>query len=49
MTMTWEVTALDAGTRVDIRADDVPAGISAKDHAAGLASSLANLATYVEQ
>ena len=24
MTMTWEVTALDAGTRVDIRADDVP-------------------------
>lgn len=49
MTMTWEVTALDAGTRVDIRADDVPAGISAKDHAAGLASSLANLATYLEQ
>ena len=42
MTMTWEVTAVDAGTRVDIRADDVPAGISAKDHAAGLASSLAN-------
>jgi hypothetical protein len=49
MTMTWEVTALDAGTRVDIRADDVPAGVSAKDHAAGLASSLANLATYLEQ
>jgi hypothetical protein len=49
MTVTWEVTAVDAGTRVDIRADDVPAGISAKDHAAGLASSLANLATYLEQ
>jgi uncharacterized protein YndB with AHSA1/START domain len=49
MTMTWEVTAVDAGTRVDIRADDVPAGISAKDHAAGLASSLANLATHLEQ
>jgi hypothetical protein len=49
MTMTWELTALEAGTRVDIRADDVPAGISAKDHAAGLASSLANLATYLEQ
>jgi uncharacterized protein YndB with AHSA1/START domain len=48
MTMTWEVTAVDAGTRVDIRADDVPAGISAGDHAAGLASSLANLATYLE-
>ena len=49
MTMTWEVTAVDAGTRVDIRADDVPDGISAEDHAAGLASSLANLAAYLEQ
>ena len=48
MTMTWEVTAADAGTRVDIRADNVPAGISAEDHAAGLASSLANLAKYLE-
>ncbi|WFE24050.1 SRPBCC family protein [Solwaraspora sp. WMMD937] len=49
MTMTWEVTAVDGGTRVAIRADDVPVGISAADHAAGLASSLANLATYVER
>lgn len=49
MTMTWEVTATDDGTRVDIRADDVPAGISADDHAAGLASSLANLAAHVER
>jgi uncharacterized protein YndB with AHSA1/START domain len=49
MTMTWEVSAVDGGTRVDIRADDVPAGIRAEDHAAGLASSLTNLATYVEQ
>ena len=49
MTMTWEVTATEAGTRVDIRADDVPAGISADDHAAGLASSLANLAAHVER
>lgn len=49
MTMTWELTAVDAGTRVDIRADDVPAGISAEDHAAGLASSLANLARYLER
>jgi uncharacterized protein YndB with AHSA1/START domain len=49
MIMTWEVTAVDAGTRVDIRADDVPAGISAEDHAAGLASSLSNLASYLEQ
>jgi hypothetical protein len=49
MTMTWEVAAVDAGTRVDIVADDVPDGISAEDHAAGLASSLTNLAAYVEQ
>jgi uncharacterized protein YndB with AHSA1/START domain len=49
MTMTWEVTAADDGTRVDIRADDVPAGISAEDHAAGLASSLANLAAHLER
>ncbi|MPZ88174.1 MAG: ATPase [Nitriliruptorales bacterium] len=49
MVMAWEVTAVDAGTRVDIRADDVPAGISATDHAAGLASSLANLARYLEE
>jgi uncharacterized protein YndB with AHSA1/START domain len=49
MMMTWELTATGPGTRVDIRADQVPSGISADDHAAGLASSLANLATYVER
>jgi uncharacterized protein YndB with AHSA1/START domain len=49
MTMTWEVTAVDAGTRVDIVADDVPDGVSAEDHAAGFASSLTKLAAYVEQ
>jgi uncharacterized protein YndB with AHSA1/START domain len=49
MTMTWKVTAAGAGTRVDIVAEDVPDGISAEDHAAGLASSLTNLATYLEQ
>jgi uncharacterized protein YndB with AHSA1/START domain len=49
MTMTWEVTAVDGGTRVDITADNVPDGISAEDHATGLASSLVNLAEQVEQ
>jgi uncharacterized protein YndB with AHSA1/START domain len=49
MTMTWEIAAVEAGTRVDIVAEDVPDGISAEDHAAGLSSSLANLADYVEQ
>ncbi|MCW2135186.1 SRPBCC domain-containing protein [Arthrobacter sp. VKM Ac-2550] len=48
MTMTWEVAPVTAGMRVEIRADNVPAGISAEDHAAGLASSLANLAGYLE-
>jgi len=49
MTMTWEVTAVEGGTRVDIVADDVPDGISAADHATGLASSLANLAEHFER
>ena len=49
MTMTWEVTAVDEGSRVDIAADGVPDGISAEDHAAGLESSLENLAAHVER
>ena len=48
MTMTWDLTPIDTGTRVDIHADGVPAGISAEDHAAGLASSLAHLASFLE-
>ena len=48
MTMTWAITAVDGGTRVDITADEVPDGISAEDHAVGMASSLANLAAYLE-
>jgi uncharacterized protein YndB with AHSA1/START domain len=49
MIMTWEVTAADAGTRVNIVAEDVPEGISAEDHAAGLDSSLTKLAAYLGQ
>jgi len=49
MTMTWQVTPVDSGTRVDIVAEDVPDGISADDHAAGLASSLTNLAAYLQR
>jgi uncharacterized protein YndB with AHSA1/START domain len=48
MTMTWELSVEGSGTRVEFRADDVPSGISAEDHAAGLASSLASLAAFVE-
>lgn len=47
MTMTWTVTRVDGGTRVEFRADDVPAGISAADHADGMNSSLDNLAGYL--
>jgi uncharacterized protein YndB with AHSA1/START domain len=47
MTMMWEVAAVDGGTRVDITADEVPDGIAPEDHAAGLNSSLENLANYL--
>lgn len=47
MTMTWELTPMRNGTRVEIRAADVPDGISADDHAAGLDSSLENLEAYL--
>jgi hypothetical protein len=45
--MTWAVGPVERGTRVDITADDVPDGIAADDHAAGLTSSLDNLAAFV--
>jgi uncharacterized protein YndB with AHSA1/START domain len=49
MIMTWELAAADGGTRVNIVAENVPDGVSAEDHAAGLESSLAKLAAYAEQ
>jgi len=49
MTMTWDLTAVADGTRVDIEAVDVPDGISAEDHATGMSSSLADLARFVER
>ncbi len=48
MTVIWSLHAANGATRVDIEAHDVPPGISAEDHAAGLASSLDNLAAFVE-
>ncbi|MGE3620388.1 MAG: SRPBCC domain-containing protein [Acidimicrobiia bacterium] len=47
MTMTWEVQAAEGGTLVEITAEDVPDGISAEDHATGLASSLDNPARHL--
>lgn len=48
MTMTWSVAPEEGGTLVELRADDVPSGISAEDHAEGMTSSLANLAAHLE-
>jgi len=48
MTMTWAVSAHPDGAQVTIRAEDVPAGISAEDHVVGMSSSLAQLAAFVE-
>lgn len=49
MTMTWELSEAEDGTRIEIRAENVPSGISAKDHQDGLNSSLWNLADYLDQ
>jgi len=48
MTMTWAVRTTDNGTLVEFIADDVPVGISAEDHSAGMNSSLENLALYLD-
>jgi uncharacterized protein YndB with AHSA1/START domain len=47
MTMTWSLFETPNGLVVEIRADDVPPGISPSDHAIGLAAFLDNLAAYV--
>lgn len=47
MRMTWQVSDDEGGTLVTIRAEHVPPGISPADHAAGMASSLANLSAYL--
>lgn len=47
MIMTWSLAPAADGTTVTVTADHVPAGISAEDHAAGLSSSLGNLARFL--
>lgn len=49
MTDTWTLAPTPDGTLVTITAENVPAGISAEDHADGMASSLLNLAAYLER
>jgi uncharacterized protein YndB with AHSA1/START domain len=48
MVMTWTLTPAIGGTRVTVAAENVPVGISQHDHEVGMASSLTNLARYVE-
>jgi uncharacterized protein YndB with AHSA1/START domain len=48
MTMTWSLEPAGDGTEVTVTATDVPAGIDQAQHEAGIASSLANLAAYLE-
>lgn len=47
MTMTWQLDPAEGGTRVSVRADDVPSGIAQSDHEEGITSSLANLDAYL--
>lgn len=49
MTVTTTFRSVANGTEVTMACSDVPEGISAADHAAGIASSLANLAAYAER
>jgi uncharacterized protein YndB with AHSA1/START domain len=49
MTVTTTLRQVADGTEVTMACSDVPEGISAADHAAGIASSLANLAAYAER
>lgn len=48
MKITWTFDAVPGGTQVTVRCENVPPVIRPEDHAAGLASSLANLASWCE-
>lgn len=48
MTMTWSFLETNAGTQVKVEARDVPPGIKPEEHREGIASSLDQLARYVE-
>ena len=48
MTITTTLTPCEGGTLVEVECANVPPAISEADHQAGIASSLANLAHYVE-
>ena len=47
MTLTWSFDPTTTGTRVTVKAENVPSGISPTDHQTGLRGSLDNLASFV--
>jgi uncharacterized protein YndB with AHSA1/START domain len=49
MRIAWTLEPVDEGTRVTVRCEDVPVGISAEEHQAGLKSTLSNLAAFAER
>ncbi|MFC6333551.1 SRPBCC domain-containing protein [Paenibacillus septentrionalis] len=49
MNMSWSFHIVPEGTKVTIICEDVPQGISQKDHEEGLNSTLANLANYLKK
>jgi uncharacterized protein YndB with AHSA1/START domain len=48
MRITTSLTPVSGGTDVSILCEQVPYGISPEDHRAGMASTLVNLADYIE-
>ncbi len=48
MRMTWTLEPGANSTNVTITAEDVPPGILQRDHEAGFAATLDNLAAFVE-
>jgi uncharacterized protein YndB with AHSA1/START domain len=48
MKMIWSLAAVSGGTEVTMTAENVPSGIRPRDHEAGMTSTLANLAAFVE-
>lgn len=48
MRITWTLDSVPNGTFVKVRCENVPRGIRVEDHQAGLASTLNNLAAFVE-
>jgi hypothetical protein len=48
MTIIWTRATVPGGTEVTVRCENEPRGIRPSDHAAGIQSSLKNLAAFVE-